>query len=154
MIAAGALIVLLLAAGITYAATRMFDVAITGTVNLIVSGDAIEVRSGDTRIASGFTLDFGTTKVDYFGRGPVPVRGPFEVRNVSNGPVRVVVTGGGSSGILPLFGPTADDLKPAARQRLHAGSLGRHEDRVSGPPVPVPEHGQQTDHHHQGHRHG
>ena len=41
------------------------------------------------------------------------MRGPFEVKNVSNGPVQVVVTGGGSSGILPLFGLTSGDLKPA-----------------------------------------
>lgn len=131
VIAAGALIVLL-AAGVTYAATRMFDVAITGTVNLIVSGDAIEVRSGDTRIQSGFTLDFGTAEVDFFGRGPVPVRGPFQVKNVSNGPVHVVVTGGASSGILPLFGPTTGDLEPgpdnaftlAASGDMKTGYLG------------------------------
>ena len=59
VIAAGAFVVLL-ASGITYAASQMFDVAITGTVNLVVSGDAIEVRSGDTRIeraASPWTLE-------------------------------------------------------------------------------------------------
>ena len=110
-----AIVAMLLAGAAIYASHLAFDVNITGNVNLVVTGDPIQVLSGDgvTLIDSGDSLDFGTAAVDFFGRGPKPVRGPFSVRNVSNGPVQVVVSGDGGDGIVPLWGPTPDTLKPA-----------------------------------------
>ena len=62
---------------------------------------------------SGDQLDFGVAEVDFFGRGPVPVIGPYIVKNVSNGPVEVIVTGDFGDSIVPLFGPSPGELVPA-----------------------------------------
>ncbi len=103
-----------MAGSVIYATHLVFDVNITGSVNLITGGDPIQILSGDDRISivSGDSLDFGTAVLDFFGRGPVPVRGPIYVTNVSNGPVIVVVTGDFRNDIVPLFGRTTGDLKP------------------------------------------
>ena len=113
-IALAAIVALVVAAGLN-ANQRFFDVGLNASVNLVVSGDAIQIFSGDgvTPVNSGDSLDFGTAAVDFFGRGPTPVRGPFIIKNVSNGSVRVIVTGDMRDGIVPLFGTSQTDLKPA-----------------------------------------
>ena len=103
-----------MAAAAIFAAQQIFDVNITANVRLGISAeDPLQILSGDgqTPIGSGDIIDFGTAEVDFWGTGPVPVRKVF-VRNTSNTPERVIVTGDGGDGILPLFGFTEDDLKP------------------------------------------
>ena len=101
-----AFVALMATAGL-YANHRFFEVNVNASVNLVVSGDAIQVFSGDgvTPVNSGDSLDFGTAAVDFFGRGPVPVRGPFIIKNVSNGPVRVLITGDRGAASSPSSGP-------------------------------------------------
>ena len=130
-----AVVAMLLAAGAAiYATQRAFDVTITGNVNLVVTGDPIQIFSGDgvTLVKSGDTLDFGTAAVDFFGRGPVPVRGPFFVKNLSNGPVQVVVTGDGGDNIIPLWGPTQSDLKPWPDNAFTLSAPGLTGDTMKG----------------------
>ncbi len=121
----------LVAGGVIYATQRVFDVNITGNVDLIVVGDPIQILSGDgvTPINTGEPLEFGRAAIDFFGRGPVPVRGPFYTKNLSNGPVLVIVTGDFGNGIVPLFGPTTGDLKPAP---ANAFRLERSGDTMMG----------------------
>lgn len=127
-------VAMFVAGGATYATHLVFDVNITSTAELIVSGDPIQIFSGDgvTRINSGDPLDFGTASVDFFGRGPVPVRGPFTVKNLSNGPVLVVVTGDGGDNIVPLWGPTTGDLKPAPDNAFTLAAPGITGDTMTG----------------------
>ena len=115
MIVAG-VIAMIVAGSVAYAAHLVFSVNLTGSVQVSISStEPIELfaEDGVTHINDGKVIDFGAAEVDFFGRGPVPVRGPFFVKNVSNGPVRVEVTGDPEGDILPLFGPTPADLKPA-----------------------------------------
>ena len=129
---AWALAVVLLAAAVAYATQRAFDVDLQARVHLAVSTEGpIHVFSGDspTPMSSGDTVDFGVAEVDFFGRGPVPIRGPFTVKNRSNGPVRVVVTGDMADGVVPLFGTTTGDLKPAPDNGFTLRSSG---DALSG----------------------
>lgn len=132
-IALAAFVALMATAGL-YANHRFFEVNVNASVNLVVSGDAIQVLSGDgvTPIHSGDSLDFGTAAVDFFGRGPVPVKGPFVIKNVSNGPVRVEVTGDLRDGIVPLFGPTRTDLKPAQDNAFTLAAPGSTGDTMMG----------------------
>ena len=124
----------LLAGGAIYGANLAFDVNITGNVTLTVTGDPIQVLSADgvTPINSGDSLDFGTASVDFFGRGPVPVRGPFFLKNLSNGPVQVVVTGDLRDDIVPLFGSTIEDLKPAPGNAFTLAAPGTTGDTLRG----------------------
>ena len=124
----------LLAVGVIYGTQLAFDVNITGNVTLTVTGDPIQVLSADgvTPINSGDALDFGTATMDFFGRGPVPVMGPFFVKNVSNGPVRVVVTGDFRDDIVPLFGPTIEELEPAPGNAFTLATPGLTGDTVRG----------------------
>ena len=115
MIAVG-VVALILAGSVAYAAHLVFNVNLTGSVQVSLSSDEpIQLFSEDgvTRINDGDVIDFGAAEVDFFGRGPVPLKGPFFVKNISNGPVRVVVSGDLRDDILPLFGPTPADLRPA-----------------------------------------
>ena len=103
-------------------------------MTLTVTGDPIQVLSADgvTPINSGDSLDFGTASVDFFGRGPVPVRGPFFLKNLSNGPVQVVVTGDLRDDIVPLFGSTIEDLKPAPGNAFTLAAPGTTGDTLRG----------------------
>ena len=129
-----AMVAMLVAGGVIYATQLTFNVNITGNVNLIVTGDPIQIFSGDgvTRINSGDALDFGTAAVDFFGRGPVPIRGPFTVKNVSNGPVQVIVTGDGVDNIVPLWGPTIDSLEPWPDNTFTLAAPGMTGDTMMG----------------------
>ena len=116
-----------LTAGLVFATQRAFDVNLVGNVQLAISTEGpIQVFSGDSPapMSSGDTVDFGVAEVDFFGRGPVPIRGPFTVKNRSNGPVRVVVTGDMADGVVPLFGATTGDLKPAPSNAFTLPSSG------------------------------
>ena len=117
-----------------YANHRFFEVYLNASANLVVSGDAIQIFSGDsvTPVESGDSLDFGTTAVDFFGRGPVPVRGPFIIKNLSNGPVRVEITGDMRDGVVPLFGPSTTDLKPAPDNAFTLAAPGITGDTLMG----------------------
>ena len=111
-----AVVAMVLTGAAIYAAHILFDVNVNANLQVVVSAtDPIEIYSGDgvTPINSGDGLDFGVMEVDFFGRGNVPVRGPFFVKNVSSGPVRVIITGDLKDGIVPLFGPIRDTLRPA-----------------------------------------
>ena len=125
---------MLLAGGVIFGTHAAFDVNITGNVTLTVTGDPIQILSADgaTPINSGDALDFGTASLDFFGRGPVPVRGPFFVKNFSNGPVVVEVTGDLRDDIVPLFGPTVTDLKPAPGNAFTLAAPGTTGDTVRG----------------------
>ena len=127
-------VVTLLAGGVIYGTHVAFDVNVTGNVTLTVTGDPIQILSADgvTPINSGDALDFGTAPVDFFGRGPVPIRGPFFVKNLSNGPVQVVVTGDLRGDIVPLFGPTIEELKPAPGNAFTLAAPGVTGDTVRG----------------------
>ena len=129
-----AAVVTLLAGGVIFGTHAAFDVNITGNVTLTVTGDPIQILSADgvTPINSGDALDFGTASLDFFGRGPVPVRGPFFVKNFSNGPVVVEVTGDLRDDIVPLFGPTVTDLKPAPGNAFTLAAPGTTGDTVRG----------------------
>ena len=110
-----AAVAVLLAAGVAYATQQFFDVAIQGDVLLSVTAeDPLLVYSGDgmTPIDSGDTVDFGTVEVDYWGTGPIPSVKVLVV-NTSQTPEQVVVIGDGGNGIVPVFGPTMDDMVPA-----------------------------------------
>ena len=85
-----------------------------------------------TVINNGDSLDFGTAAADFFGRGPVPFKGPFFVKNKSNGPVKVQVQGDGTGGIVPLFGPTQADLKPAPDNEFVLETPGVSGDMIMG----------------------
>ena len=105
----------LLAAGIAYAAQQIFDVAVQGDILLSVSAeDPLQVYSGDgmTPIDSGDSVDFGTVELDYWGTGPIPSIRVLVV-NTSQTPEQVVVIGDGGDGVVPVFGPTMDDMVPA-----------------------------------------
>ena len=130
----GVVVVTLLAGGVIFGSHVAFDVNVTGNVTLTVTGDPIQILSADgvTPINSGDALDFGTASVDFFGRGPVPVRGPFFVKNLSNGPVQVVVTGDLRDDIVPLFGPTIEELKPALGNAFTLAAPGLTGDTVRG----------------------
>ena len=125
---------MLLAASAIYATHLVSDVnKLTGNVLVSTTGDNILVFSaGGTPINSGDSLNFGTVDRDDFGRGPVPVRGPFEIKNDSTGPLLVFVTGDGGDQIVPLFGPTAGDLKPAFDNVFRLEAPGVTGDTVSG----------------------
>ena len=100
-----------------------------------MSGDrAIQIFSSDqvTEIDSGDTVDFGTATVDVFGRGPSPAVGPIDVRNATNGPVRVVVAGDGTGGLIPLFGPTREEMEPAPANTFVLETTGREGDTEMG----------------------
>ena len=109
-------IAMIVAGSVAYAA-QLFNLNLTGSVQVgISSSEPIQLfaEDGITRINDGDNIDFGAAEVDFFGRGPLPVRGPFVVKNISNGPVQVQVTGGDPEGaIVPLFGPGPGDLEPA-----------------------------------------
>ena len=128
--------VAVLMAGAAAYATHLppFDVSVTGNVTLLTTGDAIQILSGDgvTPIESGDTLDFGTAQVDFLGRGPVPVRGPFTVKNLSNGPVQVMVMGDFRDDIVPLWGPTPGDLKPLPDNAFTLAAPGMTGDTMTG----------------------
>ena len=123
-----------MAAAAIFAAQQIFDVNITANVRLGISAeDPLQILSGDgqTPIGSGDIIDFGTAEVDFWGTGPVPVRKVF-VRNTSNTPERVIVTGDGGDGILPLFGFTEDDLKPWPDNGFDLAASGDSGDTVMG----------------------
>jgi len=65
-IALAVVVALMTTAGL-YANHRFFEV--NASANLVVSGDAIEILSGDgvTPVNSGDSLDSGTAAVDFFG---------------------------------------------------------------------------------------
>lgn len=106
----------LVAGSLVYAGRRVFDVDLPGTVQLGVSvTDPIQIFSGNgvTPVNGGDQIAFGAAEVDYFGRGPVPVRGPYFVKNQSSGLVHVIVTGDFGDNIVPLFGPNPGELAAA-----------------------------------------
>ena len=124
----------LLAAGIAYATQQIFDVAIQGDVLLSVTAeDPLVVYSGDgmTPIDSGDTVDFGTVELDYWGTGPIPLIKVLVV-NTSQTPEQVVVVGDGGDGIVPVFGPTMDDMVPAPDNSFVLQPEGETGDRMWG----------------------
>lgn len=129
-----AVVAMFLAVATIYAAQQIFDVNIKTTVQLGISAeDPLQILSGDgkTPIESGDTISFGTVDVDFWGTGPVPVRKVF-VKNTSNTPEHVVVTGDLEDGILPLFGFTKDDLKPWPDNGFDLAASGDTGDTIMG----------------------
>ena len=125
---------MLLAVATLYAAQQIFDVNIKTTVQLGISAeDPLQILSGDgqTPIESGDTISFGNVDVDFWGTGPVPMRKVF-VKNTSNTPEHVVVTGDLNDGVLPLFGLTEDNLKPWPDNGFDLAASGDTGDTVMG----------------------
>ena len=131
-----AVMAMLLAGAAAYAAQHVSDRSLTGNVQLatISTTDPIQLFHNGQLITSGSgdTIDFGSVEVDFFGRIPLPVRGPFYVKNVSNGPVEVIVTGDLRDDIVPLFGPTQADLKPAPDNAFTLAAPGLTGDTMTG----------------------
>ena len=104
----------LLAVGVAYATHQVFDVNLTGNVQLSISAtDPLQVFSGDgvTQLNSGDAINFGAADVDFWGTGPVPTQRVLVV-NTSNTVEQVVVTGDGGDGVVPVFGPTPEEMVP------------------------------------------
>ena len=125
--------VLLLAAGGSYASQNLNPIN-SGTALLAFPANApIEIFSGDrtTLISSGDTIDFGTVELDYWGKGLTPTRVVY-VRNTSTTPVEVEVTGDLQGGVLPLFGPSEETLKPWPHNGFELAPSGDTGDMVMG----------------------
>ena len=123
-----------MAAAAVYAAQQIFDVNVTANVQLGISADdPLQILQGDgqTPIQSGDIIDFGAVEVDFWGTGPVPVWRVF-VRNTSNTPERVIVTGDSGDGIVPLFGFTEDALEPWPDNDFDLAASGDTGDTVMG----------------------
>ena len=80
----------------------------------LVSGDGSLIQPA---LGSGDSIDFGEAVVDYWGTGLVPVI-RIAVKNNSNTPEQVTVTGGHRDGIIPVFGATTDSLEQAPDNRF------------------------------------
>ena len=122
--------VLLLAAGGSYASQNLNPIN-PGTALLAFPANApIQIFSGDrtTLISSGDTIDFGTVELDYWGKGLTPTRVVY-VRNTSTTPVEVEVTGDLQGGVLPLFGPSEETLKPWPHNGFELSPSGDTGDR-------------------------
>ena len=95
-----------------------------------MSGDAIQVyeMDGTTVVDS---IDFGTAIVDPFGFSSTPTH-KVVVKNLSNVVVTVEVTGDRADNLLPVFGPTELDLKPAPNNAFTLQPSGQSGDTTMG----------------------
>ena len=112
---------------------------------MVISGDAIQVYEADgTTVVNA--IDFGTTFVDSFGNVETPTH-QVVVKNLSGTVVQVTVTGDGGDGIIPVFGPTAGDLKTDAENAFVLQSQGQSGDMLMGwvgLTLPTPTSGSKT----------
>jgi hypothetical protein len=123
-----------LASAVLHAGHGASEVRISGRVALDVSSaDPLLILSGDgeTPLAGGGALDFGTMKLDYWGKGPTPMK-MVVVKNTSSARERVVMTGDLGGGILPLFGLNPGDLQAWPENGFDLAASGDEGDRVSG----------------------
>ena len=132
-----AVVVMLLAAAAIYAGHLVFDVNITGNVQLAIStADPLEVYlvSPDDSLvllSGGDTINFGLATVDYWDTAPTPLK-KVAVKNTANTPELVIVTGDLGDGILPLFGLTKASLKPAPDNEFRLEPAGMSGDMTTG----------------------
>ena len=126
-----AALVVLLAIGATYVVAQgIFDKTVSATWTLVISGDGIQVYEADgTTVVN--EIDFGTSFKDFFGNVATPTH-QVVVKNLSATVVEVVITGDGSDGIIPLFGPTTGDLKPDPSNAFVLQPQGQSGDMVTG----------------------
>ena len=95
-----------------------------------ISGDAIQVYEADgTTVVNA--IDFGISHRDFFGNIPKPTH-KVVVKNLSATQVRVVITGDGGDGIVPVFGPTTGDLKPYPDNAFQLQPRGQSGDMAMG----------------------
>ena len=111
-----AIVVIIAAGGAAYAVNFVFDRAVTAKLNVVViSEQPIEVYEDDS-VTVVNEIDFGTIHIPAFGyfQPPAPPVHQVVVKNLSPVAVEVVIMGDGRDDILPVFGATEADLKPAA----------------------------------------
>ena len=124
----------LVATATLYGSHTPSEITITGSVLVSVSADPpIILLSGDgeTLLASGDALDFGTVELDYWGTGPTPTM-RVTVRNTSDTPERVSVTGDTSRGVAPVFGLHPEELLRWPDNGFRLAASGDSGDRVEG----------------------
>ena len=131
IIALGVMVVVL-AVGATYAANMVFDKVVPAkwTTVLTTGDEPIDVYEAD-----GTTLltqiDFGTTKIDSFGKVQIPTH-KVVIKNLSSRVLEVVVTGDWADDIIPVFGLTTGELKEAPGNGFKLQPKGQTGDTVAG----------------------
>ena len=124
----------LVATATLYGSHTPSEVDVTGSVRVSVSADPpIHLLAGDgqTSLASSDALDFGTVELDYWGTGPTPTV-KLTVRNTSDTPELVSVTGDTSLGVVPVFGLHPEDLLRWPDNGFRLAASGDSGDRVEG----------------------
>ena len=127
-------VAMLLTGAAIYAGHLVFNVDVKGNVFLTISsGDPLQILSADgvTVIKSGDAIQFPNADVDFWGTGPTP-KVKVIVKNLSNTPEKVVVSGDGSNGINVLFGTTMNNLLPAPDNEFTLQPAGMSGDMVMG----------------------
>ena len=129
-----AVVAALLATATLYGSDAPSNVNVAGSVRVNVSTNPpLILLSGDgeTVLASGDALDFGTVALDYWGKGPTPTR-KVALRNTSGTPERVSVTGDTGRGVVPVFGLHPEDLRRWPDNAVDLAASGDYGDRVEG----------------------